>query len=71
MDSMESSSSPLLIDACPPRYESEFPTDHPLSLLSCNIRHRADDSYYGIYPTLLLHDSSGTCFSNESSRHLT
>ena len=67
MDSMDSSRSALLIDACPHRYESEFPTDHLVSLLSCNLRHRADDCYYGIYLTLLLHRSSGTSFSNESS----
>ena len=68
MDSMESSRSAILIDACPPRYESEFPTDHLVSLLSCNLRDRANDYYHGICLTLLLHRSSGTSFSNESSR---
>jgi hypothetical protein len=67
MDSMDSISSALLIDACSHGYESEFPTNHPLSLLSCDLRNRAHDSYNGIYLTLLLHRSSDTSFSNESS----
>ena len=67
MDPMEPGRSALLIDACPPRYEPEFPTYPPVSLLSCDLRHWVDDSYYGIYPTLLLHGSRGASFSNESS----
>ena len=68
MDPMEPGRSALLIDSCPPRYKSEFPTNPPVSLLSRDLRHRTDDSYYSIYPTLLLHGSRETSFSNESSR---
>lgn len=67
MDPMEPGRSTLLIDSCPHRYESEFPTNPPVSLLSRDLCHRADDYYNCIYLTLLLYGNRGTSFSNESS----